>query len=398
METISSLMKRAEVLRDECHKVDSVTPELLGGLHYDTLEFVQNLEMLQKTLGIRKVYTSVTAMNADNDLVATNGMALKFGQLVMVHDGVSDSSSADNGKVYVFQGVEAFPKFRLVANINPAKDWYDGLALALRGEGKSNGLYYPFRYLGKIGVDELGDILDGMYSDGNVGYEGKFRAVIEASVIEVTNCCLYYKEQNWLQVVGGNVAVKTSEDGTKSLVLSTGFCFLSRFGKNAVAGDNDSFAWGDWTVIAGPDLAKKVEKNSTEIATEVTRATLAEKNLLTAVENLQKALKGIGVDGEYYPFAWLGQFDNIGDLVTKLDDWHATTDFDDYSGIFRARVSVSTLEVVNNCTGIAGDYWMQAIRGNVDIASDGSLKITRTYNTVYRMHDGDTGWSEWKVS
>ena len=64
MESIYKLQERASALRNKT-QIDSITPEEVGGLHADTLAYLADMEQNLDGLGIRKVYVSVTAMEAD---------------------------------------------------------------------------------------------------------------------------------------------------------------------------------------------------------------------------------------------------------------------------------------------------------------------------------------------
>ena len=101
MDTIYSLLKRAKELKEKS-QVDSITPEEVGKLHEDTLAYIASLEQSTDGLGIKKVYQSKSAMEADTDPVGTNGKTLRYGQLVSIYDDVHADSS-ENGNIYAFQ-------------------------------------------------------------------------------------------------------------------------------------------------------------------------------------------------------------------------------------------------------------------------------------------------------
>lgn len=116
MESIYSLQQRADTLRQKT-LVDSISPEEVGSLHADTLAYLADMEQNAEGLGIRKVYKSFAAMNADSSApVGTNGKPLRFGQLVAVYDK-DNQSQAENGNIYAFQkGAEA--GWLLMGNLN----------------------------------------------------------------------------------------------------------------------------------------------------------------------------------------------------------------------------------------------------------------------------------------
>lgn len=101
MESIYELQRRAAALREKT-QVDSVTPEEVGGLQFDTLAYMADMEQNASGLGIRKVYTSTSAMNADKSPFGTNGKPLRLGQLVTVYNK-EDATAEGNGNVYAFQ-------------------------------------------------------------------------------------------------------------------------------------------------------------------------------------------------------------------------------------------------------------------------------------------------------
>lgn len=101
MDTIYSLLKRAKELKEKS-QVDSITPEEVGKLHEDTLAYIALLEQSADGLGIKKVYQSKSAMEADTDPVGTNGKALRYGQLVSIFDD-AHADSSENGNIYAFQ-------------------------------------------------------------------------------------------------------------------------------------------------------------------------------------------------------------------------------------------------------------------------------------------------------
>lgn len=116
MESIYSLQQRADTLRQKT-LVDSISPEEVGSLHADTLAYLADMEQNAEGLGIRKVYKSFAAMNADSSApVGTNGKPLRFGQLVAVYDK-DNQSQAENGNIYAFQkGAKA--GWLLMGNLN----------------------------------------------------------------------------------------------------------------------------------------------------------------------------------------------------------------------------------------------------------------------------------------
>lgn len=100
--TATELKKRAIALAEKT-KIDSVTPEEVGQLSNDIVEYIENVEINGSSLGIRKTYTSVSAMEADSTAPKDDkGVLLRRGMLVNIYNQ-ADPDSADNGKVFSFQ-------------------------------------------------------------------------------------------------------------------------------------------------------------------------------------------------------------------------------------------------------------------------------------------------------
>lgn len=100
MATSSEIKQRANALAEKTD-VNSITPREVGGIMYDLASHSENVLRNGGTLGIRKVYESVAAMEADS----TNpkdlwGEPLKKGNLVVIYDGTS--TGVDNNKIYAF--------------------------------------------------------------------------------------------------------------------------------------------------------------------------------------------------------------------------------------------------------------------------------------------------------
>ncbi len=97
---IYELQQRAAVLAEK-NQTASVTPREIGQLNADILAYVANLEISSQTLGIRKVYTSLDALNADTTPTA-NDKPIKEGQLVCIYNPDSPTQ-AENGNIYARQ-------------------------------------------------------------------------------------------------------------------------------------------------------------------------------------------------------------------------------------------------------------------------------------------------------
>ena len=104
MATLQDLLARAQALREET-ALGSISPERAGSIMYDTLQVINQMQLNGGSLVINKIYATVAAMEADTAPVSDlTGSALKPGQLVVIV--TSDTSSADFGSVYRFDGIE----------------------------------------------------------------------------------------------------------------------------------------------------------------------------------------------------------------------------------------------------------------------------------------------------
>ena len=102
MQTITDLKRRALELREKT-QVESITPDEVGTLAYDTLEAIENEQRSGASLGIRKTYVSIEAMEADAERpVDDKGTPLRRGMLANIYNP-DDPESEDNGKVYSFE-------------------------------------------------------------------------------------------------------------------------------------------------------------------------------------------------------------------------------------------------------------------------------------------------------
>ncbi len=111
MTTIYELQQRAKMLRTKT-QTGSITPDEVGSLHEDTLAYIATLEQSADSLGIKKVYPSKSAMEADTTPVGNNGKAIRHGQLVCIYD-LEHPNLPENGDIYIFQS----PGWILVGNI-----------------------------------------------------------------------------------------------------------------------------------------------------------------------------------------------------------------------------------------------------------------------------------------
>ena len=101
MSTIYGIKQRAQQLSEKTD-AESISPAEVGGLFSDLADYANDVDVNGSSLGIRKTYTSVSAMEADKSPVGDDGKPLKKGQLVNIYNQ-DDPSSADNNKVFSWQ-------------------------------------------------------------------------------------------------------------------------------------------------------------------------------------------------------------------------------------------------------------------------------------------------------
>ncbi len=129
MDTIYNLQSRADELRKKT-ETESISAEMVGGLHADTLDYVADLERNLDGLGIRKIYKTYAAMTAEGEApTGTNGKALRYGQLVTVYDG-ANTAQAESGNIYAWQTGTGTDAWLLVGNLGNIVD-YDALITSM---------------------------------------------------------------------------------------------------------------------------------------------------------------------------------------------------------------------------------------------------------------------------
>lgn len=99
--TSDEIKRRALALSEKTNR-DTITPTEVGGIMYDTVGYMEDVERNGASLGIRKTYATVSAMEADLNPVGDDGSPLKKGMLVNIYDQ-DTPDSPDNGKVFSFQ-------------------------------------------------------------------------------------------------------------------------------------------------------------------------------------------------------------------------------------------------------------------------------------------------------
>lgn len=101
MATSTDLKQRAQTLASKTD-INSIDPQEVGGLFYDLTGYAEDVQRNGGSLGIRKVYASVSAMEADSTSPKDMwGNPMRKGQLCVIYDGTTEG--VDNNKVFAFK-------------------------------------------------------------------------------------------------------------------------------------------------------------------------------------------------------------------------------------------------------------------------------------------------------
>ena len=101
MATSTDLKQRAQTLAAKTD-INSIDPQEVGGLFYDLTGYAEDVQRNGGSLGIRKVYASVSAMEADSTSPKDMwGNPMRKGQLCVIYDGTTEG--ADNNKIFAFK-------------------------------------------------------------------------------------------------------------------------------------------------------------------------------------------------------------------------------------------------------------------------------------------------------
>lgn len=209
MATIYELQQRADALRKKT-ETDSISPEEVGGLHADTLSFMAELVRNKSALGIRKAYVSRAAMEADVSPEGTDGLPLRFGQLVIIYDA-SDRNAADNGLTFAWQA----PGWLEIGRLYP-NELTDGVLEKLRGEPSAvtDNVRNPYTYLGSFKTwTEVQAELDKLHNTGGENGTGEsdetkigeFRALFDGRNLLVRNWVQNWATGVFTQTVEGSI-------------------------------------------------------------------------------------------------------------------------------------------------------------------------------------------------
>lgn len=114
MATSTDIKNRANALSQKTDS-NSITPEEVGGLFYDTADLCEAAIRNGGTLGIRKVYASISAMEADSTApIDLWGNPMRRGSLCVIYDGTT--TGTDNNKVFAFTD----PGWQIAAQLDAA--------------------------------------------------------------------------------------------------------------------------------------------------------------------------------------------------------------------------------------------------------------------------------------
>lgn len=201
MTQIYDLQQRADVL---CKKTatDSISPEEVGGLHADTLAYIANMERYASSLGIKKVYTSVSEMNGDESPVSSTGMPLKAGQLVTIFN--AEAPDAENsGEIYAFQN----PGWVLVGRLDAGTA--DTLKKLIEGDKATvtNNNRNAFVWLGNFETwAEAQTEIDKLHATGEDNTKvGEFRLLLNGRNLIVRNFVQDWPTGVFTQTVQGSI-------------------------------------------------------------------------------------------------------------------------------------------------------------------------------------------------
>ena len=134
MATLNEIIARAEALRKESY-VNSIDPERVGSIMSDTLKYLNEFQLQSGSMGLDKIYTSISAMNADTSPVSDlTGKPLKAGQLAVI---VAGSASEDNGKVYRFDN-PGWTYVSTIGNLNIVQETGDSETAVMSQKAVTN--------------------------------------------------------------------------------------------------------------------------------------------------------------------------------------------------------------------------------------------------------------------
>ena len=204
MPNILDILARAQSLMNET-ALNSITPPRAGGIMYDTLLVLNQMQLEGGSLLISKIYTSVSAMEADTTPTSDlTGRALRAGQLAVIVP--ADTSSADLGKVYRFNSAGSWSLCGKIGGLPFDTEPADGST-----NGITSGAVYDVKQDLEREVSQL---------DLEVKENGFSAATYEKSTFtsQTPNITLTDADMLFSQV-GDYIEVKVNAKGTNGYIL-----------------------------------------------------------------------------------------------------------------------------------------------------------------------------------
>lgn len=221
MSTSSEIKQRASALAEKTD-VNSITPKEVGGIMFDLASHSENVLRNSGTLGIRKVYESVAAMEADaTEPVDLWGEPIKKGNLVVIYDGTDNG--VDNNKIYAFMK----PGWELATKLDAAyatKAELDAIASRcvpikigknLIDLNSENIIADKMLYKGKASSSDKYNISDYIQVDENTEYCYSISNPSKYVITGGAGVAFYDKQKNLLgytqEITSSNVVYTTPE-------------------------------------------------------------------------------------------------------------------------------------------------------------------------------------------
>ena len=287
MTQIYDLQQRADVLRKKT-ATDSISPEEVGGLHADTLAYIANMERYASSLGIKKVYKSVSEMNGDESPVSSTGMPLKAGQLVTIFN--AEAPDAENsGEIYAFQN----PGWVLVGRLDAGTA--DSLKKLIEGDKATvtNNNRNAFVWLGNFETwAEAQTEIDKLHATGEDNTKvGEFRLLLNGRNLIVRNFVQNWATGVFTQTVQGsiqwNVETQTMD---QSLNIKT---YERRY--------NEGTVWTTWE--EGTAKIELAQVLSTEEGSE--KKAISQKAVSEAIQNCNDSIDILKAYSAIHPISWV---------------------------------------------------------------------------------------------
>lgn len=371
MTQIYDLQQRAEVLRKKT-ATDSISPEDVGGLHADTLAYIANMERYASSLGIKKVYTSVSEMNGDESPVSSTGMPLKAGQLVTIFN--AEAPDAENsGEIYAFQN----PGWVLVGRLDAGTA--DALKKLIEGDKATvtNNNRNAFVWLGNFETwAEAQAEIDKLHATGEDNTKvGEFRLLLNGRNLIVRNFVQNWATGVFTQMVEGpirwNAETQTMD---QSLNIKT---YERRY--------NEGTGWTTWE--EGTAKIELAQELSTEEGSE--KKAISQKAVSEAINNLKSISSFSDISSSSF-------FDNIDINSDTIREWENKS-YRASDGLFMSNNNAQTSDYIAVTPGnyvqyevktSLGTQWFSIVffDNNKNILLESSIVSS---DAIYRKYDVD---------